>query len=604
VVSGGVGRWGVQKQFPTLMACIPILPNYSREYSKSKKKKKREKEKVVDSSQSEEIGSSRVLTLVDIASKKLKEIEIARTEAPPNESMKESSPPLSAEQEALLSLAVEGLNIFYTGSAGCGKSVVLKAIRNRLRKMGKIVRVLAPTGMVALANGGETIWSFAGWTPNTHKLSLPELIKKLSEDSQLKEQLTSADTIIFDEISMVGAPNFERLNQLMKAARSPFDDRSTRPFGGTQIIITGDFCQLPPVKPFSHCYKCGSDLTPNKGKGIHICPNTKCGTSYRDGDKWTFRSKAWDECNFRYVYLKEIYRQKDPTFKKLLQKIRLGRPLRDSDLQLLANCDAKMDTHEVKLYPTREEVRKVNDEEFRKLKAPSQTYNCVDVFLWNEEKHPHLRHKGIRETDGSLKDLKQHNLDNELQLKKGMQVMLLHNIDIRSGLYNGAQGIIVGFEPFGYSVPHFMIHRESLPVYWPNNNLHEAKIQEFMRACREAEGWPIVEFHNGMTKTVYPICQSILYGDKQPYSLLGRIQIPLIAAWALTVHKSQGMTLNKMAVNLGRAFEEGQIYVAISRAEKLEGLRVEGDLTQLRVTWNREVLLWLKEKFGQEMMDG
>ncbi|EHK17226.1 uncharacterized protein TRIVIDRAFT_134896, partial [Trichoderma virens Gv29-8] len=356
-------------------------------------------------------------------------------------------PKLSTEQEALVSLAVQGHNIFYTGEAGCGKSTVLREIRDRLKSMDRAVEVLAPTGKVAIANGGMTTWSFADWTPNTHKSTLSELTS-FSFGSVLAKRLRDVETIIIDEISMVESMHFDRLNQMMKAACSPFDKRSTLPFGGTQVIVTGDFCQLPPVKPFSHCYECGSELIADIPRKMYTCPNLECGISYRDEDKWAFRSRAWEECNFEHIYLKAVYRQNEPEFLRVLQRCRLGLQLSDSDLKLLANNKPKTGPYAVKLYPTRNEVRKVNDTEFRRIRAPIQTYKCVDVFLWNEEKHPHLRNKGARDPNGSLKALKEHRFEAELNLKEGMQVLLLHNIDISRGLCNGAQGVITGFEPF------------------------------------------------------------------------------------------------------------------------------------------------------------
>ncbi|KAJ4858244.1 PIF1-like helicase domain-containing protein [Trichoderma breve] len=495
------------------------IPSCTREYANSKKKKKKKKQATdiaqpADTTKSIEIGSpllSEAFTTVDLVPKQPYRIG--------------DGPTLSPEQEDLVSRAVEGHNIFYTGSAGCGKSTVLREIRQRLMRMDKNVHVLAPTGKVAMANGGKTTWSFAGWTPNTHKFSLSEL-KEFSTGRILLERFRNADTIIVDEISMVEAMHFNRLNEIMKAAHSPFDERSTLPFGGTQIIVTGDFCQLPPVKP------------------------TECGASYHDDDKWAFRSKAWDECNFEHVYLKEVHRQKDPEFVRLLQKCRLGLGMNDSELDLLANCNKTTDSYAVRLFPTRDEVRKVNDAEFRRIRTPIQTYNG----------------KGIRNTDDSLKELKDHAFDIELNLKQGMQVLLLHNINVSLGLVNGAQGVIIGFQPFENEPPKLEILNEDLPVYWPAYDVDKEKILEFMMGCREANGWPIVRFQNGVTRTIYPI--------------------PLAAAWALTVHKSQGMTLDNAVVNLTRAFTDGQIYVALSR----------------RFRGNLQVLRWLKEKFGQSIV--
>lgn len=523
--------------------------------------------------------------------------------APASHTTEDQSPPLSAEQEALVALAMEGHNIFYTGSAGCGKSTVLKAIRDRFEAHGNYVHVLAPTGKVALANRGRTTWSFAGWTPNSHKMSLSEL---KNPDSQrnipLFERLENVKTIIIDEISMVENVHFGRLNELMKAVKD-----SPLPFGGIQVIVTGDFCQLPPVKPFRNCFSCGSELEYSYRSRTYSCLNESCHVDiYHEKDKWAFQSQAWQECNFRYVYLATVYRQKDPAFVDLLQKCRLGLQISDADLKLLTSPDGKTDSHPVKLFPTRAEVREVNDAEFRRLRTPSQTYKGVDIFLWNKNRHPYLESKGERAADGSLKALVDHNFEVELQLKEGMQVLLLHNINLAIGLCNGTQGKITGFEPFGTIPPEIPLYEEHLPVY--QSGLYEQEedaIQEFMRKCRNAKGWPIVKFHNGITRTIYPVCQPLLLGEERPYSLIGRMQIPLTAAWALSIHKSQGMTLDSAVVSIGRAFEEGQIYVALSRVKTLAGLKVEGDLSPLReFKGDRVVLEWLKKAFGEKVVMG
>ncbi|KAK1238945.1 hypothetical protein MKX08_006006, partial [Trichoderma sp. CBMAI-0020] len=497
-------------------------------------------------------------------------VEAAPAKAPPNDATEEQSSPLSAEQEALVSLALKGHNIFYTGSAGCGKSTVLKAIRNRFQAKGQYVHVLAPTGKVALANGGRTTWSFAGWTPNSHKMSLYELTNPDSQPNiPLFERLEEVKTIIIDEISMVENIHFGRLNELMKAVKE-----SPLPFGGIQIIVTGDFCQLPPVKPFRNCFSCGSQLEYSYPSRTYSCLNQSCNIDFYDkNDKWAFKSKVWQECNFRYVYLATVYRQKDPAFLDLLQKCRLGLQLNDADIKLLTSPDGKTDNHPVKLFPTRAEVRKVNDA------VSASTYSCPAPS--------------------------DHNFEVELHLKEDMQVLLLRNIDLGGGLCNGAQGIITGFEPFGEILPEIPLYGEDLPVYMSELQGQEETIRDFMRKCNKAKGWPIVKFHNGMTRTIYPVCQSQLLGDERPYPLMGRMQIPLTAAWAFSIHKSQGMTLDSAVVDIGKAFEAGQIYVALSRVKTLAGLKVEGDLSPLREFKGDGVVLeWLKKTFGEKVVMG
>lgn len=552
--------------------------------------------------QPEQTILSKMLAAVNITPEKLVEVEVTPTEARPSGATEEQSLTLSAEQEALVSLALEGHNIFYTGSAGCGKSTVLRAIRDRFEAKGEFVHVLAPTGKVALANRGRTTWSFAGWTPNSHKMSLSELTNPSSKRKILLfNRLAKAKTIIIDEISMVENVHFGRLNELMKAAND-----SPLPFGGVQIIVTGDFCQLPPVKPFRNCFSCGSHLKYSYRSGAYSCLNQSCDIGFYDeDDKWAFKSKAWQECNFRYVYLATVHRQKDPAFLDLLRKCRLGMPLSDADLELLTSSDGKMDSHSIKLFPTRAEVREVNDAEFRRLRLPPQVYKSVDVFLWHKKKHPYLEDKRERAADGSLKALSDHNFEVELQLKEDMQVLLLHNLDLGSGLCNGAQGTITAFEPFGEILPKIPLYEEDLPVYQSGLHEREQAVREFMRKCHKAKGWPIVKFHNDIVRTIYPVCQSLLLGEKRPYSLMGRMQIPLTAAWALSIHKSQGMTLDSTVVSIGKTFEEGQIYVALSRARTLAGLKVEGDLSPLReFKGDRVVLEWLKKTFGEKVIMG
>ncbi|RFU76573.1 atp-dependent dna helicase pif1 [Trichoderma arundinaceum] len=597
LASSRPGQARVFQQFPTSALYVPSLTGYSRKYINfwGRKKKAENNANVSGSKESGKSWFSKLWTVVSFSSKE--SVVSVPAKILQRNSANSSNPELSAEQAALVSLAVEGHNIFYTGSAGSGKSTVLKVMRDLCIKEGKVVYVLAPTGKVALANGGMTTWSFAGWTPNSHKMGLFEL-KNYERNPALFDRLAKVDVIIIDEISMMENVHFGRMNELMKAARA-----SPKPFGGAQIIVTGDFCQLPPVKPFQHCFSCGSELQHDKRECAYTCPNQKCDAiTYHERDKWAFKSKAWEECNFRHISLNAIYRQKDPKFIKLLQKCRIGSQLSKAEIDLLTDRDNKLQSHPVRLYATREEVQALNDSEFRRLKAPSKSYTCVDVFLWNKKAHPILESKGARALDGSLKALKGHRLDVEVRLKEGTQVALLHRINLSHGLCNGAQGVIVGFEPFGKDLSDFVIYDEELPVCWPRHNVSEETLQEFMKKCRKSKGWPIVKFHNGITRTIHPVCQSQLVGDKRPYSLLGRIQIPLTPAWALTIHKSQGMTLDNVTVNLGRAFEDGQIYVALSRARTLAGLKVEGDLSSLKkFRGNQDVLNWLKEKFGKEM---
>lgn len=513
-----------------------------------------------------------------------------------NESLRLDGPRLSPEQAEVVDLATSGRNIFYTGAAGCGKSTVQRAIVQRLQHMGKRVRVLAPTGRAAVAINGTTTWSFAGWSPNSHKLGIEQLkaIARSKENMAVRRRLRRTDVVIIDEISMVENLHFERLNQVMRAARhKPGYPAENYPFGGVQVIVTGDFAQLPPVRPFRHCIECGSEMEDGEGEDgkAHHCG--RCKATYNESDKWAFCSKAWEECSFTHVYLDEIHRQRDAVFTALLNKCRSGEPFTREEVNLLMDHETET-TGAVELYSTREEVRLVNEREFRNLDTKSYAFQCRDKFVWNRRMHPHLEERGDKHTDGSLKALDEHSMDRRVELKCGMPVVLLTNLDLDRGLCNGSQGVIIG-----WSLPD-----RRGEIIFPGScdyaPLKEYEIELYERTVHKPV-WPIVRFSNGIECEIRAECQVNELGDDEPYSLLCRTQIPLTPAWALTIHRAQGMTLDKVKVDLSRAFEDGQVYVALSRASSLQGLKILGDPRglELGIGVNDEVRSFYKKRFGR-----
>lgn len=518
-----------------------------------------------------------------------------------------AEPTLCPEQAELVNLICSGKNVFYTGSAGCGKSTVLKAFTKRLRDMGKDVRILAPTGRAALQVGGSTTWTYAGWTPDHHKRTLDEL-RAAAHGKFVWKRFRSTDVLVIDEISMVENLHFERLNAVMKEARYNPNLPVQPAFGGVQVIVTGDFCQLPPVKPFQHCLDCGKELLEsydNDG-AVYTCP---AHGDYHDKDKWAFKSMAWDDCNFAHFSLNTIHRQNDKTFIRMLQKCRIGERLTSSETNLLMNHPCQVN-HATKLFATREEVNRVNRQAFDRLTGLKHTYWTRDSFRWQQDKHPHLQWKNVRrprgpESQRPLVALEDHRFDECAELKKGMLVVLLVNLDLQMGLCNGSQGIICGFEAYDATrLPRAKRSDKDEPenrIFGDRAAMKEAEIKEFIRGEGAAfKCWPIVRFHNGMLRTIFADCAIAELGDEKPYSLLSRTQIPLAPAWAMTIHKSQSLTLDRVIVNLSKAFEEGQVYVALSRATCLEGLKIEGDVAGLLagLGGNEEVQRFLRERFG------
>lgn len=531
-------------------------------------------------------------------------------------------PELCPEQAELVSLIEQGHNVFYTGSAGCGKSTVLKAFVKRLRQTEKKVRIIAPTGRAALNVGGTTTWTFAGWTPSSHKLPIDK-IQEGAHGKNVYRRLKKVDVLVIDEISMVENLHFERLNILMKTARYNPNLRVQPAFGGCQIVVTGDFCQLPPVKPFQHCIQCGREMNTKVndiGKLIHVC---RLHGEYADEDKWAFRSNAWGECNFVHFHLKTIHRQNDQKFIRMLQKCRLGHKMKESEISLLMNHKCRV-SQATKLYSTRREANDVNRAAFNQLKGVKLVYWCHDSFFWRH--HPHLERKGMPgewgnesdiasppETKRPLYALEDHRWAKCVQLKRGMLVVLLTNLDLEAGLCNGSQGVICSF--VNYDEKMMPINEKSdsrggrkvepqagqRVLRGEHAATQESEIKKFITSeSAPAQKWPVVQFHNGVRRTVFAECSITQLGDEEPYSLLARTQIPLAPAWAMTIHKSQSLTLDRVIVNLSRAFEDGQVYVALSRATGLNGLKIEGDGDFLRskLMVNSEVAAFLKEKFG------
>lgn len=551
----------------------------------------------------------------------------AKKSRPSNTSKPKLDPPpdepdLCPEQAELVSLIEQGHNVFYTGSAGCGKSTVLKAFVKRLRQDGKQVRIIAPTGRAALNVGGSTTWTYAGWTPNSHKLPIDK-IKQGAHGKNVWRRLTDTDVLVIDEISMVENLHLERLNILMKTARHNPRLPVQPAFGGCQVVVTGDFCQLPPVKPFQHCLQCGREMTTkvnDEGKLAHVC---KLHGEYRDEDKWAFRSNAWQECNFVHFHLKTIHRQNDQKFIRMLQKCRLGHKMKDSEISLLMDHKCRV-SQATKLYSTRREANDVNRAAFNQLKGVKLVYWCHDSFFWRQC-HPHLERKGISGDWGNeseiasppatkrpLYALEDHRWAKCVQLKRGMLVVLLTNLDLEAGLCNGSQGVICSFEDYD---PKKMPTKEKYDsrgnkkveaqpgqggIRGEHAGTQENEIKRFITSeSAPVKKWPVVQFHNGVRRTVFAMCSITQLGDEEPYSLLARTQIPLAPAWAMTIHKSQSLTLDRVIVNLSRAFEDGQVYVALSRATGLNGLKIEGDGEFLRskLMVNSEVSAFLKERF-------
>lgn len=495
---------------------------------------------------------------------------------------------LCDEQADVLRLVAQGQNMFYTGAAGTGKSTVLKAIVQYLRAHRRDVEVLSPTGITALNVNGITIHSFAAWGITVDERPLSK-VRTDAGRKRVWDKIHELEVLIIDEISMVSSNTMVRLDNVLQHVM-----KNNQPFGGLQVIFTGDLYQLPPVKPFDRCLECGL-----KTVGLLEIPHKprryECAEHgiYSDDDKWAFRSQTWDDLKLCCKDLVKIHRQSDPTFTGLLNKCRLG-TLTPNDEDLLWYHDYDVDKSAIRIYPRRETVDNKNTAELMKLQGVEVTFNCVDSFHWNDDKGDMKRYELCKRWERVKPDDEQspfvsytedrHRYDDRFQFRQGMPVVLLSKVHGKHKLVNGSQGTIIGFESYNPGkVPRTRRNRkeEHSLDQWifmgDHAQYQEDEVQMFCdRAAASERLWPIVRFKNNVTCTIYPYCEVHKIGADEPYSLMSRTQIPLLAAWAITTHKSQGMELDKAEINMSDAWEHGQMYTALSRVRTLDGLKVSG----------------------------
>ncbi|KAJ3575906.1 hypothetical protein NP233_g801 [Leucocoprinus birnbaumii] len=453
---------------------------------------------------------------------------------------------LSPEQSKVFAKVKEGGNVFFTGSAGTGKSVLLREIikLKRERHSFDAIAITASTGIAAINIGGVTLHSWAGIKLGDEPVE--KFVKKVLYQKTLRPLLDrwrKVKTLIIDEISMVDASLFDYLEAIARALRG--DDE---PFGGIQLVLCGDFCQLPPVS--------------GKDKKGQVVPA-----------RFAFEAKSWSSCIGLPMMLKKVFRQKDQTFANMLNEMRYGK-MQESTVRIFKTLDRKVTYTDgiepTELYPTRREVAGANSWRLERLTGEPQTYEAQD--------HRGVDHRGQTISYEKMIDL----LDKlvapkSLELKVGAQVMLIKNL--RQGvLVNGSIGQVVDF-----STPREAIESGTKIAEVESDKLHNQNSQNqngkpninpvTEEIFKHDWKWPVVKFTNGERLVITPVDFTINNGDGETV-MARRLQLPLILAWALSVHKSQGQTLERVRVDLKRTFEKGQAYVALSRATNMDHLQV------------------------------
>lgn len=400
-------------------------------------------------------------------------------------------------QGLALEILLSGESVLLTGPAGAGKTFVLNQFIKLAKHQGKHVSVTATTGLAATHLGGTTIHSWSGIGVQD---SLPPSFGDHIAKGR-REIIEKTDVLLIDEISMLHDFRLDMIDEVCRTVREVDE-----PFGGIQIVMSGDFFQLPPI---------------NRGDS-------------RAGG-FVVNSNVWQELSPVICYLDEQHRQDDEMLLDILNAMRAGDVRRHHAEALLARTEVYPDELErlTELHTVNIDVDSINQAKLNELEGDEITYSQSTT---GSESYVESLQRSVLAPAA-------------LKLKLGALVMAVKN-SLERKYVNGSLGTVVAFEP----------HTD----------------------------YPIVQFKNGKEVTMQPDTWELRDGDKKRASIT---QIPLRLAWAITVHKSQGMTLDAARIDLRKAFVEGMGYVALSRVKRLDNLYLTGiNQTALRVSEDAQTI--------------
>lgn len=399
------------------------------------------------------------------------------------------------KQITALKIMNSGKNVFLTGPAGSGKTYVLNEFIKLQKRQNKKIAITATTGLAASHMGGTTIHSWSGISiyqtlPNNFFSKLP---------ATRKEIIQKADVLIIDEISMMHDFRLDMVNEVCKNLR-----QNNKPFGGLQVILCGDFFQLPPV---------------NRNDGSRV-------------GGFSYKSMSWEELDLYVCYLDQQFRQNDDTLIDILNSIR-NRSLSQNHIDILRSriIKSRHNDESTSLYTNNIDVEVINSNRLKRINSQEKVYQSIatgDPYFANVLQKSILAPK-------------------ELRLKIGALVMSIKNSP-KQKYFNGSIGTVKEFDSF--------------------------------------DNVPIVKFLNGTTTRVEMDSWELRDGEGIRASIS---QIPLRLAWAITIHKSQGMTLESAIMDLGKAFESGMGYVALSRVRALDKLFIK-DFNDVALSVSDEAL--------------
>ena len=399
----------------------------------------------------------------------------------------------------------QGRNVFMSGPGGCGKTYTIKELIEYFKKNSIPYAATALTAVAAYNFGGRTLHSFvfSGYGQG----DLKDILRRINRHK--RAAINKIKVLIIDEVSMLGAQLMENVNGVLQNVR-----RSTLPFGGVTLIVSGDFLQLPPVK-----------------------------------DGYAFKCPSWKALRFVKVTFSTPYRFEDPAYFAMLQRIRIAQPSENDYKRLeyrrMDIYDILPDNSLIKptvIYSLRDDVQNENTSELAKIEKPSFTFTAIDSLMYergddliplNQITQQEL-HK-ITEAKTSMKIIDHKPvfdmmIDSTVVIKETAQAMLIYNLDTETGRVNGSRCVIASINDAG--------------VY--------------------------ATFIDGQTIIVPRVT---ITRKLEGNLVLCRSQIPLVLGYAITIHKCQGTSLDCAVVDLGPSvFDNSQAYVALSRVRKLSGL--------------------------------
>lgn len=417
-----------------------------------------------------------------------------------------------------------GMSLFLTGKAGTGKTTFLRRLKEESPKR---MIVLAPTGIAAINAGGMTLHSFfqlpfAPFVPDTVINGNDSRLRLGKEKVRI---IRSMDLLVIDEVSMVRADLLDAVDTVLRRYRD-----HTRPFGGVQLLLIGDLHQLAPVI--------------KEDEWRLLSPHYE--TPY------FFSSRSLQKIPYVAIELKQVYRQNDPRFIALLNKIRENKVddtlLRELNSRYIPSFVPPRGYSYIHLTTHSYQAQSINDRELRRLPGREYSYEAEITGNFSEYAYP---------------------TDRNLVLKPGAQVMFVKNdTSPEHRYYNGMIGEICRIDENGFAVEVRSTGRriEVEPEEWTAN-----------KYVIDEETKEITEKTEGRFK-----------------------QFPVKPAWAITVHKSQGLTFEHAVIDIHASFAHGQVYVALSRCRRLEGLVLSSPISVSSIICDRTVEQYIREMKTRE----